>query len=160
MAAIVHGMWTSTVIRHYVGNVATQGHPDCVLAYHVSCIGMVFPGDELIIKLRHISMRDGNIVVSIETTNSHGDKFLTGSAEVKQPTTVYVFMGQGSQEPGIGVDLDNSSPAARTVWDSADTHLLVSYSFSVTGIVRGNPKEKTIYSCGSKVKLSINSIWI
>jgi len=121
---------------------------------------MVFPGDELIIKLRHISMRDGNIVVSIETTNSHGDKFLTGSAEVKQPTTVYVFMGQGSQEPGIGVDLDNSSPAARTVWDGADTHLLVSYSFSVTGIVRGNPKEKTIYSCGSKVKLSINSIWI
>ena len=99
-------------------------------------------------------------VVSIETTNSHGDKFLTGSADVKQPTTVYVFTGQGSQEPGMGVDLDNSSPAARAVWDGADTHLLVPYGFSVTGIVRGNPKEKTIYSGGSKVKLSVNSIWI
>ena len=81
-------MWTSTAIRHYVGNVATQDHPDHVLAYHVSCIGMVFPSDELIIELRHISMHDGNIVVSIETTNSYGNKFLTGSAEVKQPTTV------------------------------------------------------------------------
>ena len=52
----------------------------------------------VIVELGHIAMGDGNIVVSIETTNSHGEKFLTGSAEVKQPTIVYVFTGQGSQE--------------------------------------------------------------
>ena len=113
MATIVRGMWTSTAICCYVRNVATQGHLNHVSAYHVSCVGMVFPGNELIIELRHISMHNGNIVVSIETTNSHGDKFLTGSAEVKQPTTVYIFTVQGSQEPGMGVDLDNSLPAAR-----------------------------------------------
>jgi len=151
-------MCTSAAIRRYVGNVATQGHPDRVLA--VFCVGMVFLGDELIVELRHISMRDGNIVINIETTNSHGDKFLTGSAEVKQPTTVYVFTGQDSQEPGMGVDPYSSSPAARAVWDGADTHLLAPYDFSITGIVRGNPKEKTIYFGGSKVKLSVNSIWI
>jgi len=91
-------MWTSAAIRRYVGNVATQGHPDRVLAYHVSWSFLV------IVELGHIAMRDGNIVVSIETTNSHGEKFLTGSAEVKQPTIVYVFTGQGSQEPGMGID--------------------------------------------------------
>jgi len=145
---IVHGMWTSAATRRYVENVVAQGHPDRVLAYHVSCTGMVFPGDELKVELRHIAMRDGNIVVSIETTNSHGDKVLTGSAEVKQPTTVYVFTGQGSQEPGMGMDLYSSSPAARAVWDGADTHLLATYGFSITDIVRDNPKEKTIYFGG------------
>ena len=145
---IVHGMWTSAATRRYVENVVAQGHPDRVLVYHVSCTGMVFPGDELKVELRHIAMRDGNIVVSIETTNSHGDKVLTGSAEVRQPTTVYVFTGQGSQEPGMGMDLYNSSPAARAVWDGADTHLLATYGFSITDIVRDNPKEKTIYFGG------------
>jgi len=101
---------------------------------------MVFPGDELIVQLRHISICNGNIVVSIKTTNSYGNKFLTGSAEIKQPTTVYVFMGQGSQEPSMGIDLDNSLSAACVVWDGADTYLLVPYGFFITGIVRGNPK--------------------
>jgi len=95
---------------------------------------MVFPGDKLKVELRYIAMRDGNIVVSIETTNSNGDKVLTGSAEVKQPTAVYVFTGQGSQEPGMGMDLYNSSPAARAVWDGADTYLMASPSLVLSGV--------------------------
>ena len=55
---------------------------------------MVLPGDELIVKLRHIGMRDGNIVVNIETSNSRGEKVIQGSAEVSQTSTVYVFTGQ------------------------------------------------------------------
>ena len=35
---------------------------------------MVLPGDELIVKLHHIGMRDGNIVVNVETSNSRGEK--------------------------------------------------------------------------------------
>lgn len=147
---ITHGMWSSAATRRYVENVVAQGHPDRVLAYNVSFVGMVLPGDELSVKLKHIGMRDGNIVVSIETTNSRGEKVLAGSAEVKQPTTVYVFTGQGSQEPGMGMDLYNSSPAARAVWDGADAHLLATYGFSIIEIVRDNPKEKTIYFGGIK----------
>jgi fatty acid synthase subunit alpha len=53
-----------------------------------------------------------------------GKLSLEGTAEVAQPTTVYAFTGQGSQEQGMGMDLYNSSPAARAVWGSADAHLI------------------------------------
>jgi fatty acid synthase subunit alpha, fungi type len=56
-----------------------------------------------------------------------GKLSLEGTAEVAQPTTVYAFTGQGSQEQGMGMDLYNSSPAARVVWDSADAHLIYAY---------------------------------
>jgi len=111
---------------------------------------MVIPGDNLEVKLRHMGMRDGNIVVGIETTNSRGEEVLTGSAEASQPATVYVFTGQGSQEPGVGMDLYNSSPAARAVWEGADTHFLAVYGFSIVEIVKDNPKEKTIHFGGIK----------
>jgi len=111
---------------------------------------MVLPGDDLEVKVRHTGMRDGKIVVNIETSNSRGEKVLQGSAEVLQPTTVYVFTGQGSQEAGMGMDLYNTSPAARAVWDGADAHLLSVYGFSIVEIVKDNPKEKTIHFGGIK----------
>ena len=36
--------------------------------YDVIFVGMVLPGDELKVNIHHVSMRDGNIVVKIETT--------------------------------------------------------------------------------------------
>lgn len=119
-------------------------------SYNVNFVGMVLPGDELTVKLRHTGMLAGNIVVSVETSNSRGEKVLQGTAEVAQPTTVYVFTGQGSQEPGMGMDLYNSSPAARAVWEGADAHLLAVYGFSIIEIVKDNPKEKTIHFGGIK----------
>ena len=65
---------------------------------------MVLPGDELTVKLRHIGMRDGNIVVNIETSNARGEKVIQVSAEVFRSSTVYILTGQGSQEPGMGMD--------------------------------------------------------
>ena len=41
------------------------------------------------------------------------------------------------------MDLYNSSPAARAVWDGADAHLLAVYGFSIVEIAKDNPKEKT-----------------
>ncbi|KAG6910835.1 hypothetical protein DXG01_007150 [Tephrocybe rancida] len=149
-ATITHGLWSSAATRRYVENVVAQGHPDRVLAYNVSFVGMVIPNDELTVKVRHTGMRDGNIVVKVETFNSRGEKVLDGSAEVKQPNTVYVFTGQGSQEAGMGMDLYNSSPAARAVWEGADTHLLAVYGFSIVEIVKDNPKTKTIHFGGIK----------
>jgi fatty acid synthase subunit alpha len=111
---------------------------------------MILPGDELTVTIKHIGMRDGNIVVRVETTNARGERVLEGSAEVAQPTTVYVFTGQGSQEPNMGMDLYNSSPAARAVWEGANAHLLAVYGFSIIEIVKDNPKEKTIHFDGIK----------
>jgi len=111
---------------------------------------MILPGDELSVNIKHIGMHDGNMLVKVQTSNSQGEKVLEGLAEVAQPATVYVFTGQGSQEPGMGMELYNSSPAARAVWDGADTHLLAVYGFSIIEIVKDNPMQKTIHFGGIK----------
>jgi fatty acid synthase subunit alpha len=111
---------------------------------------MVLPRDQLQVVIKHIRMKDGNFVVKIETSNQQGEKVLEGTVEVGQAPTVYVFTGQGSQEPGMGMELYNNSPAARAVWDGADEHLLAVYSFSIVDIVKNNPKEKTIHFGGIK----------
>ncbi|KAI0067274.1 fatty acid synthase [Artomyces pyxidatus] len=147
---ITHGMWSSAATRRYVETIVAQGHPERVLRYNVSFVGMILPQDKLSVKLKHTCMRDGNMVVAVTTTNERGEKVLEGVAEVAQPTTVYVFTGQGSQEPGMGMDLYNSSPAARAVWDGADAHLLAVYGFSIIEIVKDNPKKKTIHFGGIK----------
>ena len=48
------------------------------------------------------------------------------------------------------MDLYNSSPAARAVWEGADAHLLAVYGFSIVEIIKDNPKEKTIHFGGIK----------
>jgi fatty acid synthase subunit alpha, fungi type len=80
---------------------------------------MVLPGDELKVNIRHVGMRDGNIVVKVEAINDRCEKVLERSVEVAQSTTACVFAGQGSQEAGMGMDLYNPSPPARAVWDGA-----------------------------------------
>ena len=45
----------------------------------------------------------------------------------------------------MGMDLYNSLPAARAVWEGADAHLLAVYGFSIIVIVKDNLKEKTIH---------------
>src|ERR1700735_546560 len=111
----------------------------------VTFVGMVLPRNKLSVKLSHTGMRNRNMVIKVETTNQRCEKIIDGTAEVAQPPTVYVFTGQGSQEPGMGMDLYNSSPAARAVWDAADEHLLAVYGFSIIDIVKRNPKGKTIH---------------
>jgi malonyl CoA-acyl carrier protein transacylase len=64
---------------------------------------------------------------------------LQGTAKVAQPTAVCIFMGQGWQEPGMGILL-------RALFAKAQMHLLAVYGSS---IVEGNPKEKTIHFGGS-----------
>jgi fatty acid synthase subunit beta len=72
---------------------------------------MVLPGVELSVKINHVGMRKARRL----RRSRQAMKVLEGSAEVAQPTTVYVFSGQGLQEAGIGMGLYHSSPAARAV---------------------------------------------
>ncbi|KAF9648674.1 fatty acid synthase [Thelephora ganbajun] len=147
---ITHGMWTSAASRKYLESVVAKGRPERVKSYEVSFVDMVLPEEELHVKIKHIGMRQGNMVVKVETYNDRDVKVLEGTAEVAQPPTAYVFTGQGSQEPGMGMELYNNSPAARAVWDAADAHLLAVYGFSIIEIVKDNPKEKTVHFGGIK----------
>jgi fatty acid synthase subunit alpha len=52
---------------------------------------MMLPSDELKV---NVHMRDGNIIVKIETINDRGEKVLEGSAEVAQPTRPCHAAGQ------------------------------------------------------------------
>ncbi|KAI9292989.1 fatty acid synthase [Neoconidiobolus thromboides FSU 785] len=149
---ITHGMWSSASTRKFVETFAADNHPLRVTAYDVSFQGMVLPGDQLTTNLFHIGMQEGKKIIKVETINQHGDKVLAGTAEVEQPSTAYVFTGQGSQEVGMGMALYDSSPVARKIWDQADSHYLKNYGFSILDIVRNNPKEHTIHFGGSEGK--------
>ncbi|KAL7423454.1 hypothetical protein Q5752_001034 [Cryptotrichosporon argae] len=147
---ITHGMWSSAATRKYVESVAADNHPERVVSYEVGFVGMVLPGDDVSVSLKHVAMRDGRKVIKVEAFNQHGTKVIDGQAEVHQPPTTYVFTGQGSQEQGMGMDLYNTSPVARAVWDAADAHLTSVYGFSIVDIVKNNPKEITIHFGGIK----------
>ncbi len=41
------------------------------------------PGDELSVKIKHVGMRNGNIIVKVATSSSTDDKVFDGSAEVQ-----------------------------------------------------------------------------
>jgi fatty acid synthase subunit beta len=90
------------------------------------------------------------MVIKVEILNQHEEKVIEGTSGVAQATTVYVFTGQGSQEPGMGMGLYNSSSTARIVQEGADAHLLAMYGFSIIEIIKDNPKEKTIHFGGIK----------
>jgi fatty acid synthase subunit beta len=128
---ITHGMYTSAAVRSLVETWAAENNVGRVRGYHVNLVGMVLPDDMLDVKLQHVGMVSGRKIIKIEVSNKETeDKVLLGEAEVEQPTTSYVFTGQGSQEQGMGMDLYESSPVAKEVWDRADKHFMDNYGTS------------------------------
>ncbi|KAF2115914.1 acyl transferase domain-containing protein [Lophiotrema nucula] len=146
---ITHGMYSSAAVRSLVETWAAENHIGRVRSFHVNLVGMVLPDDLIDVKLQHVGMVSGRKIIKIEASNQETeDKVLLGEAEVEQPTTAYVFTGQGSQEQGMGMDLYASSPVAKEVWDRADKHFMDNYGFAITNIVKNNPKELTIHFGG------------
>ncbi|KAF2712252.1 beta subunit of fatty acid synthase [Pleomassaria siparia CBS 279.74] len=150
---ITHGMYSSAAVRSLVETWAAENHVGRVRSFHVNLVGMVLPDDIIDVKLQHVGMVSGRKIIKIEASNKETEeKVLLGEAEVEQPTTSYVFTGQGSQEQGMGMDLYDSSPVAKEVWDRADTHFMDNYGFAITNIVKNNPKELTIHFGGPRGK--------
>lgn len=156
---ITHGMWSSAATRSVVERVAAEGHGSRVKSYDVSFTGMLLPNTPLKVELKHIGQTSrGNKLISVTTlalpsessSSTPPTKVLVGTAEVAQAPTAYVFTGQGSQEPGMGMSLYNESAVAKAVWDEADRHLGEVYGFSILEIVRNNPKEKVVHFGGIK----------
>ncbi|KAI9820362.1 MAG: beta subunit of fatty acid synthetase [Pycnora praestabilis] len=150
---ITHGMYSSAAVRSLVETWAAENHIGRVRSFHCSLVGMVLPNDDIEVKLQHVGMVAGRKIIKVEASNKESEeKVLLGEAEVEQPVSSYVFTGQGSQEQGMGMDLYASSPVAKEVWDRADKHFMENYGFSITNIVKNNPKELTIYFGGPRGK--------
>lgn len=129
---ITHGMFSSAAVRSLVETWAAENNIGRVRSYSCSFVGMVLPNDDIETKLHHVGMVSGRKIIKIETKNKETDEtVLQGEAEVEQPVSAYVFTGQGSQEQGMGMDLYDSSPVAREVWDRADKHFLDNYGTSM-----------------------------
>ncbi|KAI9845579.1 MAG: beta subunit of fatty acid synthetase [Sclerophora amabilis] len=150
---ITHGMYSSAAVRSLVETWAAENNVGRVRSFHCSLVGMVLPNDAIQVKLQHTGMVAGRKIINVEASNRDTEeKVLLGEAEVEQPVSSYVFTGQGSQEQGMGMDLYDSSPIAKEVWDRADKHFMDNYGFSIVNIVKNNPKELTIHFGGPQGK--------
>ncbi|OTB05652.1 hypothetical protein M426DRAFT_56664 [Hypoxylon sp. CI-4A] len=151
---ITHGMYTSGAVRSLVETWATENHANRMRDYNVKFTGMVLPGDRLEVQLHHVGMVAGDMIIQVEVVKSDEtkEKVLVGEAIIEQPTSAYIFTGQGSQEKGMGMELYEKSSVAKDVWDRADKHFLNTFGFSILNIVRNDPKELTIYFGGARGK--------
>ncbi|PYH64516.1 fatty acid synthase subunit beta [Aspergillus vadensis CBS 113365] len=148
---VTHGMFTSGYVRALVEAHVAQSDPSRMRSWSCSFDGKVSPGDKLGIKVDQVGLSRGNLLLSIQVHNtSSGVKVLSAQATVEQPPVAYVFTGQGSQQPGMGMDLEKQSASARMVWQTADEYFSKTYGFSISQIVRDNPKTLTVYFGGVK----------
>ncbi|KAJ2452874.1 fatty acid synthase alpha subunit Lsd1 [Coemansia sp. RSA 2336] len=148
---LMQGLWTSAAVRHLIERHVAQGDPTRVREFTVEFAGMVQPETRLETQLYHVGMHRGQMLVRGQTYNMDtGELVVTCSAKVAQPRTVYVFTGQGSQEPGMCMDLYERSPAAREVCDRADAHMRERFGFSILDIIRHNPKQYTVHFGGTR----------
>ena len=128
---ITHGMYSSAAVRGLVETWAAENNVGRVRSFSCDMVGMVLPNDDIEVKLQHIGMVAGRKIIKVEASNKETEaKVLVGEAEVEQPVSSYVFTGQGSQEQGMGMELYNSSPVAKEVWDRADRHFMENYGKS------------------------------
>jgi malonyl CoA-acyl carrier protein transacylase len=79
------------------------------------------------------------------------EKVLEGEPEFEQFSTVYAFTSQGSQGPGIVMDLYSSSPVVKRTCDETDPYLLENRGKSQIRFYStdSNVKHRLVYSLNS-----------
>jgi fatty acid synthase subunit beta len=125
---ITHGMHTSAIIRSICEMRCAENNLSAMRNFNASFAGMIKAGDNIEVHLDHIAMLGGNKIIKIEARNAASqEKVFAGECEVEPTETAYIFTGQGSQEMNMGMDLYETSAAARAVWDRADKHFDETY---------------------------------
>lgn len=124
---ITHGMHTSAAVRSLLDVTVAKGCPSRVRKYRASFQAMVLPGDQLTVSIHHTAMLQGRKIIKLEARNSKEEVVMSADAEVDQPSTAYIFTGQGSQRKGMGMELREKSPAAASVWARADEYFQENY---------------------------------
>ncbi|KAK8033901.1 fatty acid synthase subunit beta [Apiospora marii] len=146
---IMHGMYTAAVCRQVVEDLAVAGEPHRLRRFEAAFVGMVRASDRLVVGLSHVAMHGGRMVLEVVARlEDSGETVLRGEAEIDQPSTAYLFTGQGSQSPGMGMALYETSPAARALYDEMDSYFIDTYGWSILRVIRENPKELTIHFRG------------
>ena len=121
---ITHGMFTSAITRGILEHLTGDEERLRFRRLSTSFVSMVLPQDKLTISFQHTAMVQGRMVLKVLVHKKDTDeKVIEGEAEIEQEKTAYAFTGQGSQEPGMGMALYNSSPIAQKIWDEADKTL-------------------------------------
>ena len=121
---ITHGMFTSAITRGVLEHLTGDEERLRFRRLSTSFVGMVLPQDKLTVSFQHTAMVQGRMILKVLVHKKDTDeKVIEGEAEIEQEKTAYAFTGQGSQEPGMGMALYNSSPVARKIWDEADKTL-------------------------------------
>ncbi|PYH87635.1 beta subunit of fatty acid synthase [Aspergillus ellipticus CBS 707.79] len=148
---ITHGMYTSATVRAIAERTAAAGSIPRFRRWACSFIGMVLPGDQLAVQVQHVGMIEGRLLLKITASKvDTNDPVIQAEAEVEQPSTVYVFTGQGSQSPGMGMGLYQSSPAAKRIWDAADAFFVETYGWSPLTLIQQNPTTLTLHFRGAR----------
>jgi (acyl-carrier-protein) S-malonyltransferase len=164
---VYHGNHTIALVLQLIRREIPGANVMTLRKYDVTFSAVVFPREKLTVLVKHVAMDEGRVILSISAQREGSEEtVLAAEVVLDPPTTTLLFTGQGSQFQGMGLDMIAESRACRRVWAEADAYFehnwgllslfavsalltdIMKTGFSITQIVKNNPKQTTVNFCG------------